>query len=94
MFRNILVAVASATFVVSAHAVDANQVDKSYPLSDGSTVYVFKDGKMAMESQRGVITRMKAGHVMQTKDGQKLVMIGDEVFRLEKSLGRVQSTNP
>ncbi|MCK6434632.1 MAG: CopK family periplasmic copper-binding protein [Aquabacterium sp.] len=26
---------------------------------------------------------MKAGHVMETKDGQKIIMVGNELARLE-----------
>jgi len=54
-----------------------------FDLKDGSTVYVFKDGKMAMEDRLGRTVGMKAGHVMETKDGQKIIMVGNELARLE-----------
>jgi hypothetical protein len=67
-----------------SHAVDASQVEKSIELKDGSTVYIFKDGKMGMEDKYGRATRMKKDTVMETKDGQKIIMHGDEVMRLDE----------
>ena len=55
-------------------------------LKDGTAVYIFKDGKMAMEDKYGRPVRMKEGHVMETKDGQKVPMVGDEVARLDSLL--------
>jgi len=71
---------------MSALAADQSKVDKSIELKDGSTVYIFKDGKMGMENKLGRVEAMKAGHVMETKDGKKIVMIGNEVWRLEELL--------
>ena len=84
MFTKILVAAASSMIALSAFAVDANQVEKSIQLKDGSTVRVFADGKMAMESQFGRAVYMEPGHVMQTKDGQQVIMNGNEVARLDQ----------
>ena len=67
----------------SALAADMVKVEKSIPFKDGSTLYIFKDGKMGMEDKLGRTVRMKQGHVMETKDGQKIIMIGDEVARLD-----------
>jgi hypothetical protein len=67
---------------VSAFAIDREGIEKSVPLKDGSTVHVFKEGKMAMENKMGRPFRMKPGQTMQTMDGQSLVMKGDEVARL------------
>ncbi len=39
-------------------------------LKDGSTLYIFKDGKMSMENKLSHIVGMKNGVVMETKDGQ------------------------
>lgn len=55
---------------VSAFAIDREGIEKSVQLKDGSTVHVFKDGKMAMEDKLGRPYRMKAGEMMQTTDGQ------------------------
>lgn len=73
-----LLAAASTTF-----AVDMGNVAQKFDLKDGSTVYVFKDGKMAMENRVGRTVGMKAGQVMETKDGQRIIMIGNELARLE-----------
>ena len=81
--KNVLITVALSALAASAFAVDAGQVEKSIPLKDGTTVYLFKDGKMGMEDKLGRTVRMKQGHVMETKDGQKIIMIGDEVARLD-----------
>ncbi len=87
MFTKILVAAASSLIAVSAFAVDANQVEKSIQLKDGSTVHIFADGKMAMQ-QYGRAVYMEPGHVMQTKDGKQLAMNGNEVARLDQLLSK------
>ena len=81
--KNVLITVALSALAASAFAVDEANVARSVPLKDGSIVYVFKDGKMGMEDKLGRTVRMKEGHVMETKDGQKIIMIGDEVARLD-----------
>ncbi len=86
MFKKVLIAVATGALALSAFAVDNSKVEKSIELKDGSTVYVFKDGKMGMENKLGRVDYMKPGHVMETKDGQRIIMIGNEVFRLEEVL--------
>ena len=55
-------------------------------LKDGSTVYIFKDGKMAMEDKHGRATYMESGHVMETKDGKKIIMNGNEIWRVDELL--------
>lgn len=86
MFKKILLLAAIGTLTVSAHAAGNAQVQKTLQLTDGSTVYVFVDGKMAMENQYGRVERMAPGQVMETKDGQKITMQGDEVARLQTIL--------
>lgn len=79
--------VAALTMVgASAYAVDASQVEKSIELKDGSTVYIFKDGKMGMEDKYGRATYMESGHVMETKDGKKIIMNGNEIWRVDELL--------
>jgi hypothetical protein len=56
---------------------------QSFGLKDGSTVHMFKDGKMAMEDKNGRTTAMKPGKVMETSDGKQLIMVGNELARLE-----------
>lgn len=84
MFKKsmILVAMLAAAGSVIA-AVDMQTVKQALQLKDGSTVYIFKDGKMGMADKQGRTMSMKAGHVMETKDGQRIIMIGNELARIE-----------
>jgi hypothetical protein len=52
-------------------------------MKDGSTLYIFKDKKMSMRDKYGRATRMDPGHVMETKSGERIIMVGDEVARLD-----------
>ncbi len=70
---------ATAAFAHDAASAEAKQVIE---LKDGSTLYVFKDGKMAMEDRYGRAARMELGAVMETKDGRQIKMESDEVARL------------
>jgi len=83
MFKKISLVVALSTIAASALALTSADVQTTVQLKDGSTVYIFQDGKMAMENRYGRTERMDPGHVMETKDGQKITMQGDEVARLE-----------
>lgn len=75
--EGVITIVALGVATTSAFAVDVETVEKAIPLKDGSTVHVFKDGKMGMEDKMGKAVRMKQGEVMETKDGQKIMMHGD-----------------
>lgn len=88
MLKKLLMVAAMSAVATAAFAGDAARAaaEKTIELKDGSTVYIFKDGKMAMEDKFGRATRMKQGHVMETKDGQKIMMHGDEVMRLDSLL--------
>jgi hypothetical protein len=79
---------AVALVAISAFAVDLSQIEKSIPLKDGSTVYVLKSGKMGMEDKYGRAARMQPGVTMETKDGQRIVMIGDEVMQVSALLNK------
>jgi predicted dithiol-disulfide oxidoreductase (DUF899 family) len=83
MLKKLSIMASMLTVAGAAFAVDMGNVAQKFDLKDGSTVYVFKDGKMAMEDRQGRTVGMKAGHVMETKDGQKIIMIGNELARLE-----------
>lgn len=76
----------AATSAISAEDTARAAAQKTLQMKDGSTLYLFKDGKMAMEDKFGRAVRMKKDTVMETKDGQKLIMHGDEVMRLEQLL--------
>ena len=88
MLKKMLVVVAISAVAVTAFADDyARRESKQViELTDGGTVYVFNDGKMAMTNKVGRVTRMDPGTVMEGKDGQKVTMVGDEVARLSSLL--------
>lgn len=85
-----LIAVLSTAGATTAFAHDAARAEAKQviELKDGSTLYIFKDGKMAMEDRYGRATRMEQGAAMETRDGQKITMQGDEVARLNSLLIR------
>lgn len=90
MLKKMLAAVAFSAVAVSAFANSAGHdgIEQVVQLKDGSTVYVFDSGKMAMESKFGRATRMEPGMTMETRDGKKITMVGDEVARLDNLLQR------
>jgi hypothetical protein len=55
--------------------------EKEIKLKDGTTLIVFKDGKMAMRDARGRPMSMKENHPMETKDGKVIMMRGNELWR-------------
>lgn len=89
MLKNILMVVAMGAVIAPVFADDVARAaaKQTIEMKDGSTVFIFKDGKMSMQDKLGRTTRMKKGVVMETKDGRKIMMQGDEVMRLE-SLSR------
>lgn len=86
MKKWLMIAAMGAATASAFAAFPTEQVEKAIPLKNGSTVYILKDGKMAMEDKTGNAVRMKQGEVMETKDGQKIMMHGDEVMRLDSIL--------
>jgi len=88
MLKKTLVAIAMSAIAVTAFADDfaRREAKQVVELKDGSTVYVFDSGKMAMANKNGQARRMQPGMVMETKDGQKITMDGDEVARLSALL--------
>lgn len=85
MFKQLMIAAAIGTVASTAFASDAARAEAKQviELKDGSSIYIFKDGKMSMEDKLGRAVRMKKDTVMETKDGQKIIMHGDEVSRLD-----------
>jgi len=82
------VAVALAGMAAQAQASDAlaNAVKASVELRDGSTLHIFKDGKMAKEDAFGRAVYLKRGEVLAAKDGRQITAVGNEVARLERLL--------
>ena len=76
----VLSALASTAFADNSVA---NNVDKTYRLKDGGTVFVFKDGKLAMADKFDRAIHLPKGQVLETADGQKVVMTSSESARLD-----------
>jgi len=77
-------AIAAAVWLLasSAHAMTDTFVKESVALKDGSTVHIFKDGTMGMESRFGHPFSMPEGHAMQAADGRTITMRGNELARV------------
>jgi hypothetical protein len=79
--RNVLAVTAVALGVALSSVAAANSDAKEIQLKDGSTLVIFKDGKMSMRDSRGRPMSMKDGLRMETKDGKVYVMKGNEIWR-------------
>jgi hypothetical protein len=79
--QNVLAVTAVALGVALSSAAVANSDAKEIQLKDGSTLVIFKDGKMSMRDSRGRPMSMKDGLRMETKDGKVYVMKGNEIWR-------------
>ena len=69
--------------VSASYTTDDLEVTRTIALKDGSSVTVYKDGKMAMEDRFGRSVSMRPGQVMEGTDGSKVVMAGNETYRVE-----------
>lgn len=69
------------TALLAGSAMAASIQPGAHLLKDGTTVHVFADGKMGMENRYGVTVPMKEGEIMQTQDGHKFEMKGNELAR-------------
>lgn len=70
---------------VSAMAADElpPKLKESIALSDGSTVYVFTDGKMALADKFGRAVPKKVGTTLDAKDGRRVTLNSNESARLD-----------
>ena len=82
LLKQLLVVAAIGTAAASAFATSPDKPTQSIPLKDGTTVHIYKGGKMAMEDKNGNVVAMKKGEVMEAKDGTKIMMHGNELMRL------------
>lgn len=83
MRNRIATAVFATMISLSATAVDTSKVVKSYELKNGSFVHVLDSGKIVMQDPYGHDMHMKEGMVMETKDGGKILMKENQIFRLD-----------
>lgn len=77
--------VVAAAIAFGGAAIAAQDDAREIPLKDGSTLVNFKDGNMSMRDARGRTHSMKDGMRMETKDGQVIMMKGNEVRRKTSS---------
>ncbi|MBX9794283.1 MAG: CopK family periplasmic copper-binding protein [Burkholderiaceae bacterium] len=79
--------IAAAVAGVAGPVLAADQAQQTarevIKLKDGSTLYVFRDGKMAKEDKVGRAVFLKNGEVLDAADGRKLTAVGNEVARLD-----------
>lgn len=88
MYNKLTLAAFTTVVALSSIAADMSDIVKSYALKDGSTVHIFKDGKMGVENPFGRAVSVKEGQVLEAKDGTKITMRGNEVIRLDSALNR------
>ena len=83
----IALAIAAAVAGMIGPVLAADQAQQTarevIKLKDGSTLYVFKDGKMAKEDKLGRAVLLKKGEVLEAADGRKVTAVGNEVGRLD-----------
>lgn len=80
--------VLAAMFVLSMLTLPvawSAEVEREIPMKDGTTLIIFKDGKMAMRDPKGRTLSMKENHPMETKDGKVIMMRGNELWRRTQS---------
>jgi hypothetical protein len=96
MLKKMLVIGAMSAFAVLAVAseTDARGVaTRTIAMQDGSIVYVFKSGKMAVENKMGKAISTKAGTVLKAQDGSDVTMVGNEVAQLDSLLKKGMTTD-
>ena len=96
MLKKMLVIGAMSAFAVLAVAseTDARGVaTRTIAMQDGSIVYVFKSGKMAVENKMGKAVSTKAGTVLKAEDGSDVTMVGNEVAQLDSLLKKGMTTD-
>jgi hypothetical protein len=91
MKSNLIALLISAAIVgVVGPALAADQAQQTaqevIKLKDGSTLYVFRDGKMAKEDKLGRTVFLQKGEVLEAADGRRVTAVGNEVARLDSLL--------
>jgi hypothetical protein len=84
----VILAAITAALATPALARDevARAMRESIPLKDGSTLHIFKDGKMAKEDKLGRAAMLRTGEVLEARDGRKVTVASNEVARLSTLL--------
>src|ERR1035437_3062557 len=96
MLKKMLVVGAMSAFAVLAVAAESDarsEATQTIALQDGSIVYVFKSGKMAVEGKMGKAVSTKAGTILKAQDGSDVKMVGNEVAQLDGLLKKGMTTD-
>lgn len=87
MMKKMLVVIALSALSVTAFADERTaraDAQQTIELQNGSTLYIYKGGKGAVETKFGKVDeKVKSGSVLVGKDGKEYVLRGDEVARLD-----------
>lgn len=83
MLGKLMITAALLAAATAAFAHDLSNIARTVQLQDGTSVYIFQDGKMAMEDKVGRSVSMSEGQAMVTRDGQLIRMAGNETARLD-----------
>ena len=79
----IISVIAAISGSVMASETARREAKQVVELKDGSTLYIFRDGKMAVEDQYGRAKFVKPNTELEATDGQKFRTEGNEVQRLD-----------
>lgn len=82
MYKKLALIAAASMITLSAHAVTEMHVSETVQLNDGSTLYVFTDGKMGMADRFGRAVLAPANHTVTARDGRTFELEGNEVARV------------
>lgn len=84
MLTKIAVIAATALIATSAWADDKGTVVETFKLKDGSTVNVYEDGKTAVVDNVGRPVVKEEGAMVETVDGETVMLKGNEIWRLHR----------
>ena len=87
----LVVTLGALTTTAFADESDARRAARQViALRDGSTAYIFDNGKMAVENKVGEAIVVKPGTMLETSNGDTVAIVGDEIARLSELLRRNQ----
>jgi hypothetical protein len=79
--RKTIIAAMFLALTTFAFAQTGQPSSEAIDLKDGGKVYMQKDGKMVHMDAAGNRVRMRDGVVMETKDGSKIMMKNDAIWK-------------
>ena len=79
--KKTILALSFLVFSALATAQGAKDAAQTFDLKDGGRVVVMKDGTMAHYDAAGSRVKMKDGRVMEAKDGSKLMMKNNAIWK-------------